>query len=294
VEPVVFLDRDNTLIANDGDLGDPSRVRLLDGVASGLKALHEAGYRLVVISNQGGVARGAFTEEDVDAVHQRIAGMVDTESSLERVIDRFYYCPYHPEGTVPDYRREHPWRKPKPGMLLQAAQDLDLDLARSWMIGDQERDVAAGRSAGCRTVLVTDRVAEDDGIRCTARAATFSEAVQIVLRDAPPRDSSGAAPTAGGERGPHSAAPPRASGDELTALRRSMLELAEEVRTERMRRAEFTPTKMTAVAAQLLVILSGLLGLLHVGDPDIFMNWMLGAVLLQLVTITLVLMDQRG
>lgn len=129
MRPAIFLDRDNTLIANEGDLGDPARVQLREGVADGLRSLRQAGYSLIVVTNQGGVARGRFSEADVDAVHQRIAELVDEATSAQGLIERFYYCPYHPEGTVPEYQREHPWRKPQPGMLLQAARDLDLDLA---------------------------------------------------------------------------------------------------------------------------------------------------------------------
>ena len=91
MQPAVFLDRDNTLIANDGDLGDPGQVRLLDGVAQGLAALREAGFRLVVITNQGGVARGRYGEADVDAVHQEIASQVDLEGGRTGIIERFYY-----------------------------------------------------------------------------------------------------------------------------------------------------------------------------------------------------------
>ena len=149
---MVFLDRDNTLIANDGDLGDPNAVVLLDGVPEGLVRLRDAGFVLVVVTNQGGVARGNYHEEDVDQVHAEIARLIDLKSGRKGVIDRFYYCPFHPDGKVEKYRGEHSWRKPQPGMLLQAAMDLDLDLESSWMIGDQPRDIEAGINAGCRTV----------------------------------------------------------------------------------------------------------------------------------------------
>lgn len=148
----IFLDRDNTLIHNDGDLGDPSLVRLIQGVASAIASVRGLGYKVIVVSNQGGVARGKYTEADVDAVNQKLNQLIYSTSGVS--IDRFYYCPYHPNGTVEKYRREHPWRKPQPGMLLQAAKDMDLDLTQSWMIGDQMRDVEAGAACGTRTVLL--------------------------------------------------------------------------------------------------------------------------------------------
>jgi D-glycero-D-manno-heptose 1,7-bisphosphate phosphatase len=149
----VFLDRDDTLIANagvapGGDLGDPALVELLPGVFDGCTLLRDAGFTLVVVSNQGGVARGLYEEADVHAVHERLNEL------LAGMIDAFRFCPFHPEGVVERYRREHPWRKPSPGMLLDAAECMNLDPARSWMIGDALRDCEAGRAAGCRTVLV--------------------------------------------------------------------------------------------------------------------------------------------
>ena len=111
----IFLDRDNTLISNDGDLGDPADVVLLDGVAQGLETLRTLGFELVVVTNQGGVARGRYGEQDVTLVHERLQALVGESSPLH-----FYYCPFHPGGTVPEYTREHPWRKPAPGMLKRA------------------------------------------------------------------------------------------------------------------------------------------------------------------------------
>jgi D-glycero-D-manno-heptose 1,7-bisphosphate phosphatase len=151
--PAVFLDRDNTIIHNDGDLGDPDQVKLIQGAAPAIASLCGLGYRVVVVTNQGGVARGKYTEDDVEAVHDRIETMVRERANGAR-IDGFYYCPYHPQGKVTKYKKEHPTRKPKPGMLLQAAEDLDLDLAQSWMVGDALRDIDAGGAAGCRTVLL--------------------------------------------------------------------------------------------------------------------------------------------
>lgn len=147
-----FLDRDNTIIENDGDLGDPSKVVLIQGAASAIASLRGLGYKIVVITNQGGVARGKYGEADVEAMHRRINEILHETSNTK--IDRFYYCPYHPEGTVEKYRREHPWRKPQPGMFLQAAKDMEIDLSQSWTIGDMMRDVEAGAAAGTRTILL--------------------------------------------------------------------------------------------------------------------------------------------
>ncbi len=174
----VFLDRDNTLIVNDGDLGDPDAVRLIDGVAPALARLDGAGWRLVVVSNQGGVARGRYTEQDVEAVNRRIAELIDEQAGTRDLIDRFYWCPFHPDGTVQRYRREHPWRKPQPGMLIQASRDMAIGLEQSWMIGDQPRDVAAGIAAGCRTILIGEGRADD---RADAVAGTMEEAVEVIL-----------------------------------------------------------------------------------------------------------------
>jgi len=151
--PCVFFDRDDTLIAcravvADGDLGDPALVRLLPGAREAVGALKEAGFAVVVVSNQGGVARGRYDEAAVRAVNRRLSELLD------HAVDAFYYCPYHPRGVVAGYDREHPWRKPSPGMLLQAARDLDLDLSRSWIVGDAARDCEAGLRAGCKAVLL--------------------------------------------------------------------------------------------------------------------------------------------
>ena len=149
----VFLDRDNTLIHNDGDLGDPEQVRLIKGAATAIASLCGLGYRVFVVTNQGGVARGKYTEDDVKAVHERLHDMVRAQANGAR-IDGFYYCPFHPEGSVPEYTREHEDRKPQPGMLTRAAAEHGLELNASWMVGDALRDAQAGHAAGCRTILI--------------------------------------------------------------------------------------------------------------------------------------------
>lgn len=298
VEPAVFLDRDNTLIENDEDLGDPDGVRLCHGVADGLVALRRAGYRLVVVTNQGGVARGKYSEADVDAVHQRIACLIDESADGVNLIDRFYYCPFHPEASVEAYRREHPWRKPNPGMLIQAASDMQLDLGQSWMIGDQARDVAAGQSAGCRTALLGDADASTQEMHPTVAVETFSEAVHHILKHTPPApdDTTDVSAEARNPATPDQGFSARALPEdtEVSHLRRALGDLLDELRSERMRRAEFTPLKMGAGVFQLLVVLLALLGLLEIGESDAFVKWFAGAGLLQLLTITLLLLDMKG
>lgn len=297
MEPAVFLDRDNTLIANDGDLGDPALVRLMEGVPEGVRALRDAGYRLIVVTNQGGVARGLYSEQDVDAVHQRIAALLDETTGLRGAIDRFYYCPFHPEAAVERYRGEHPWRKPGPGMLLQAAKDMDLDLAASWLVGDQERDIRAGRAAGCRTVLIrhadhVEHAASDAEARPTITASSFLEAVRRILdgHHAPE-------PPAAREREPETQAPRprvREGGSSGAALRRAVQELTEELRHARQRHLELTPPMVVAIAGQALALVFATLAVLQLSVFDTFLRWMMGAVMMQLFALTLVAMDRRG
>jgi histidinol-phosphate phosphatase family protein len=153
--PAVFFDRDNTLIVSDGYLGEPNRVTLVAGASEAVARARRAGYAVVVFSNQSGVARGMFSEEDVQAVNARMDELLIAENP-GAVIDRHEFCPFHPEGTVDVYARESDRRKPKPGMILSAADKLALDLSRSWVVGDAGRDIEAGKAAGCRAILFAD------------------------------------------------------------------------------------------------------------------------------------------
>ncbi|MGB7159821.1 MAG: HAD family hydrolase, partial [Tepidisphaeraceae bacterium] len=152
--PAVFFDRDNTLIVSDGYLGDPERVVLMDGAADAIARARSLGFATVVVSNQSGVARGMFDEEAVHAVNERMDRML-ADQNRHAVIDRHEFCPYHPDATVERYRQDSDLRKPRAGMILEAAEKLALDLSRSWLIGDAPRDIEAGRAAGCRTILFT-------------------------------------------------------------------------------------------------------------------------------------------
>jgi D-glycero-D-manno-heptose 1,7-bisphosphate phosphatase len=153
--PAVFFDRDNTLIISDGYLGDPSKVVLVDGAADAVARVRQLGYATVVFSNQSGVARGMFAEDAVHAVNAKMDEQL-LDGNPTAVVDRHEFCPFHPEAMVEAYRQESPLRKPRPGMILQAAEKLALDLSRSWAVGDAPRDVEAGHAAGCRTILIKD------------------------------------------------------------------------------------------------------------------------------------------
>ncbi|MFH1418752.1 MAG: HAD family hydrolase [Planctomycetota bacterium] len=158
--PAVFLDRDKTLIEDPGYIDHPDLVRLIDGVPDALIRLRNLGYTLVVVSNQSGIARGLLTEDDLAAIHDRLRSLLRDRGAD---VDAIYYCPYldGPQAVREEYRRDSAMRKPKPGMLLRAAEEMNLDLERSWMVGDSLTDVEAGRAAGCRAVLVGNRAGED-------------------------------------------------------------------------------------------------------------------------------------
>lgn len=151
-EKAVFLDRDNTLIEDPGYIKDPDQVKLLDGVPEALVELKALGYKVVVVSNQSAVARGIVTEETLDEIHDRLQELLAEKGGT---LDRIYYCPYHPDAVIAKYRKESDWRKPSPGMLLAAAEQMDIDLGQSWMIGNSDSDIEAGSRAGCRTILLS-------------------------------------------------------------------------------------------------------------------------------------------
>jgi D-glycero-D-manno-heptose 1,7-bisphosphate phosphatase len=145
------LDRDGTLADEVGYVNHASRVRLLPGSAEAVRRLRDAGFLAVVVTNQAGVARDYFEESLVHQAHQRLTDLLAREGAA---LDGVYYCPHHPREGKPPYRRDCECRKPRPGMLWQAAGDLGIDLGRSYMVGDGMVDVEAARAAGVVPVLV--------------------------------------------------------------------------------------------------------------------------------------------
>ncbi len=147
----VFLDRDGTLVHPEHYPSSAAQLRVYEGLGPHMRRLVEAGVGFVVITNQSGVARGLFGVAELEAMHAWLAREL---AALGVELSGVYYCPHHPEGSVPGYAVECECRKPKPGLLLRAARELDLDLGRSWFVGDILDDVEAGNRAGCGTVLV--------------------------------------------------------------------------------------------------------------------------------------------
>ncbi len=148
----VFFDRDGTIIPNTGALTVDPDVEPLREAVDAIKKLRAAGFLIIVVSNQSGVARGYYTEDDLADMHD---ALLEKFEQAGAPVDAIYYCPHHPtEGVDPAYTKECECRKPKPGMFLLAAKERDVDLAASYMIGDAERDIEAARAAGCKGTAV--------------------------------------------------------------------------------------------------------------------------------------------
>jgi len=147
----VFLDKDGTLIEDVPYNVDPEHIQLTRGATEGLQLLNASRYRLIVITNQSGVARGYFPELALVAVETRLRQLL---ADVGVPLAGFYYCPHHPDGVVQEFAKNCSCRKPEPGLLLCAADSHDINLTQSWFIGDILNDVEAGRRAGCKTVLI--------------------------------------------------------------------------------------------------------------------------------------------
>jgi D-glycero-D-manno-heptose 1,7-bisphosphate phosphatase len=147
----VFIDRDGTISEEVGYINHVSRFRLFPYAASAIRYLNENGWLAVVITNQAGVARGYFSEDTIQSVH---AAMTRELQSAGARLDAIYYCAHHPSVGEPPYRLDCDCRKPKPGLILRAAKDLDIDLEHSWMVGDRYSDVELAANAGVKSMFV--------------------------------------------------------------------------------------------------------------------------------------------
>ena len=160
----VFLDRDGTINEEVGYLDSLDKLKIIPSAYEAIRLINESGMKVVVISNQAGVARGFFTEDFVKITHEYLQTALRQQGAT---IDNFYYCPHHPTEGIEPYRKDCNCRKPAPGMLLRAVQDLNIDLTRSYLVGDRFNDMEAGKKIGVRGILVKtgfgQSLLQDDG-----------------------------------------------------------------------------------------------------------------------------------
>jgi D,D-heptose 1,7-bisphosphate phosphatase len=310
--PGIFFDRDNTLIVNDGYLANPDGVVLVDGAAEAIAALREMGFAIVVFSNQSGVARGMFDESAVHAVNAKLDEML-ADHHHGAIIDRHEFCPFHPEGTVEEYRKESPLRKPQPGMILQAAEKLQLDLPASWIIGDAPRDIEAGHAAGCRTILFippgvkpSPAAAAPMAVSPDFTVTSLAEAVRTIahhtastpqipaatVADAgipgstSPTTEPAAAPAP--RRGAAAGSPPAAASARTELLLQQILD---EFRRHRDQpHTDFAVSKLLAGVTQVVALAVLFMAYLYNRD---WQPYMLAAIFLQCFTIALLIMGKQ-
>ena len=180
-QKAIFLDRDGTLNKYVGFLRNINDLELLPDVSDAIKRINNSSYLAIVITNQPVIARGEVTFEELDEIHNKLETLLGIDGAY---LDAIYYCPHHPdkgfEGEVPELKINCDCRKPKPGLLLQAAKDFNIDLSNSWMIGDDKNDILAGKNAGCHTILINEKDCEEIE---TIRYNKLVDAVDHIIRD---------------------------------------------------------------------------------------------------------------
>lgn len=173
-QKAIFLDRDGTINKYVGFLRDIKEFELLPGVADAIKRINASGYLAIVVTNQPVIARGEVTFDELNEIHNKMETVLGHEGAY---LDGIYFCPHHPhkgyEGEIPELKFDCDCRKPKPGMLLKAAKDFNIDLSESWMIGDGENDIFAGKNAGCKTGYIC----EDDNDAVKNEADIYGESL---------------------------------------------------------------------------------------------------------------------
>lgn len=177
----VFIDRDGTINVDIDFLTSPSQLQLIPRSAEAIHELNELNIPVIVITNQSGIARGMFSEHDLAGIHRSMDAMLKPYGAK---ILEYYYCPHHPEGTVPPYNRECECRKPKSGMVLDAGKKYGLDLQRSFVVGDKLRDVQAGKAVGLTAIQVETGYGAAEKEDCAGvrdfYAADLYDAVQFI------------------------------------------------------------------------------------------------------------------
>ena len=169
----VFIDRDGTIAENVGYCRSPEDFKLFPTMVKAIKLLKQHAFKVIVITNQSGIARGYLTEETLAQIHQKMKEELAKESAH---VDAIYYCPHHPDDNCE-------CRKPKPKLVLQAAKDHDLDLKRSFVVGDQHKDIELGKAVGCRTILIkTTPSTDDDIVKPDAVVTDLSKVAQAIIK----------------------------------------------------------------------------------------------------------------
>lgn len=167
LQKAVFLDRDGTLNQDVGFLTNPEQMKLLEGVSEALKIIHASGYLAIVVTNQPVIARGECTVEELEKIHDKLETELGKEGAY---LDDLFYCPHHPDrgflGERIEYKKDCTCRKPKPGLLLEAARKYNIDLKKSYMVGDSKRDIIAGIAAGCTSVYVGKKEFSNETLNC--------------------------------------------------------------------------------------------------------------------------------
>lgn len=183
LRPAAFIDRDGVINVERDYVWKPADFELLPGVPEALRRFADHGFALVVVTNQAGIAKGRYTEADYERLTNHMRSLLEAQGVT---FDGVYHCPHHPHGSVERYQRVCDCRKPAPGMLLRAAHELQLDLARSVMVGDKTSDTDAGRAAGVRSTVVVESghaLADDAILHADHRCASLVAASVLLCKD---------------------------------------------------------------------------------------------------------------
>lgn len=179
----VFLDRDGTIIEDNNYNYRKDQLRLISKSADAIRLLNQKDFKVIIITNQAGVAKGYYSEKDTMLFNQSMIEELELQGAK---IDAIYCCYYHPEAKLLGYKIDYDCRKPKPGMLKKAEKELDINIKQSYMVGDKKSDIDAGNNAGCRTILVLTGYGKDEirkyDIKCNFIAKDLYEAVKMIIK----------------------------------------------------------------------------------------------------------------